>query len=820
MMDTVIAVTLTVLLAVTLKASLLLPAAMRLGAAKRFSHPVRAAILAGGLLASGLMLTADSALEAWRASSSAARGFCLFASHQDCPAPAVNFASYTFQAMGKFPELAKEASGPAEVQEAEEAPWSAWMLFLLWSGVATVLVARLAVRYFGLRRFLRESRTVDDPRLESLLRSLCLERNLYTAIRLRTHPTVRTPLIWGPPWASLVLPERMLGASDARLRMIFIHELEHLARRDSIFHLLGDLVAAVLWFNPLVWLTCRQMKRAQELAADSGVIESGVRPSSYSRFLLGLVRVQRPQTICIPGASAMFGQNEIEDRILSILNSRSRRRQTPARLSRAVLMIFLLMSVALGTIPVGALATPVEELGRHLGLASAHEDPWSYEKLDQILKPVFLNKMTDFYIAGAAISVVKDDKLVYLRGFGRADVFGEVAVDPERTIFRIGSVTKTMTGVAIMQLADRGKIDLEADVNRYLTKFKVDNRFEEPVRVKHLLTHVAGFDQLGYGRHVSSREEVRPLGEFLEDNLVRIRPPGQESCYDTYAITLAGYLVEEVSGLPFEEYLKRNIFQPLEMHRTNITVPQPLKRDLAIGYAFAGEWEPLRWEYMNTDPASTLNSTAADMANYARMLLNGGEFKGRRILSAEATQEMLRRQYSNHPDLPGFGYTFWEDDSYGVPAFSHGGSMRGFSCIFYLVPSRNLGVFVVDNQGTGRLTDRVVSALVRERLPDDIQKPKMRPRYQGTVDLQRFTGKYASNLYNHSRPEKGGWSPRPFQLEQDQEGNLIFRKRPAHPVGPLTFQRDDGLLLIFRQNDSGEITRLLVRQNVYEKLVD
>jgi len=222
--------------------------------------------------------------------------------------------------------------------------------------------------------------------------------------------------------------------------------------------------------------------------------------------------------------------------------------------------------------------------------------------------------------------------MVYEGGFGRREVFHEIPVDASKTIWRIGSITKVVTGVAVMQLVDRGLLALDADVNQYLTAFKIPTPFGEPIRVRHLLTHTAGFDQVGLGRHAESKADVRSMEAFLNEYLQPIREPGKVSSYDTYGITLAGYLVAQRSGLSYEEYLARNIFQPLAMHRSGITVPEALQNDVAIGYGFAGSWEAEPWEFMNTDPASSVNATVGDMANFMIMLLEDGRFEGRQIL--------------------------------------------------------------------------------------------------------------------------------------------------------------------------------------------
>ena len=435
--------------------------------------------------------------------------------------------------------------------------------------------------------------------------------------------------------------------------------------------------------------------------------------------------------------------------------------------------------------------------------------------LDSLLRPLFIDRMTDRYVAGAAIAVVHDGRIVYRAGFGDREVYTEDPVDPERTIFRIGSVTKVLTGIAVMQLVDRGLLDLDADVNEYLDAPLVPDAFGEPVRVRHLLTHTAGFDQIGLDRHVASRDAVRPLGEFLAENLVRIRPPGELAVYDTYGITLAGHLVERVTGLSYEEYLQRHLFEPLGMDRSGIAIPPELANDVAVGYGFAGSWEAAPWEYMNTDPASTVNATVTDMGRLAIMLLGGGVHEGRRILSESSARAMLTRQFTNHPEQAGYGFTLFQDWDHGISAFGHGGSMTGYASHLYLVPDHGLGIFVAYNQESAGLAataiDRVVGALWPAR-------PRSRPLRERAEEVEpfRFTGSWADAMHHHGDPETG-WRRRPFELTAE-EGALLFDGVPARPVGPLAFQREDGLLLTFRQDAEGEVTHMLVKQTVYERL--
>jgi len=686
-----------------------------------------------------------------------------------------------------------------------------------WAIGTVIVVVRSGRRRLEVRRLFRSASPLRDEQTKTEAASIARELGLRRAPQLLRHPDVPVPVVGGVLRAAVFLPVGFEVQPGAERRIILLHELAHIRRRDAAVSLAVELASAVFWFNPLVWLAARRSARNQELAADGCVLEGGVQPSIYAEYLLSTWREvsNRPEAIPSP-AHAITGGCVLAERIQAVLDPRSHHAPPSRTVTMAMTFGFMALTSCMAWSP--AVLQAAGLLTRERTAADLRLDTrlLNHAALDSILRPLVINRMTDRYIAGAAISIVHDGRLVYAEGFGDREVFTEDPVDPARTIFRIGSITKVLTGVAILQLVDRGLLDLDVDVNEYLDEFQVRDTFEEPVRVRHLLTHTAGFDQIGLDRHVESPDAARPPGEWLAENLVRIRPPGEVSAYDTYAITLAGYLVETVSGVDYEEYLRQNVFAPLAMHRSGILIPPALVSDVALGYGFAGEWEVLPWEYMNTDPASTVNSTAVDMAHLGLMLLGEGGFQGRRVLSEKHARAMLTRQYTNHPDQPGYGYTLFENQWNDITTFSHGGSMAGYAAMLYLVPEHELGIFISCSQESGALIDAVISPLLAALFPGAVP-PAKRDLYTGRVDLARFTGTYANNVYHHGDPT-AGWRRQPFDLEATGDGALIFDGAPARPVGLLAFERDDGLLLTFREDASGEITHLFVRQTVYEKL--
>lgn len=440
------------------------------------------------------------------------------------------------------------------------------------------------------------------------------------------------------------------------------------------------------------------------------------------------------------------------------------------------------------------------------------ENPGS---LGPFLDALFAEQMERHQVVGAAIAVVEGDRLLLSRGYGRPSLDAKRGVDPATTVFRIGSISKAVTAVAVLQQVDRGAIGLNDDVNGHLKQLQVPEAFGEPVRVRHLLTHTAGFDQPGLDRHVAGAGDEVPMARWLAKNLVRVRPPGQVTCYDTYGVTLAGLLVEEVSGLGYEEYLEKEIFGPLGMTRSGIHVREGGWDEVATGYEGEDPPRKARWEYMNTNPASTVNSTADDMARFMIMLLNDGAYRGRRVLSEELARAMKQRQFSNHPDLPGYTYLMFEDRDYGVEAVSHGGSMTGYAALMYLIPDRGLGIFIALNRESGAFIRGVMEPLM-ERITGGRPAPALRKPVPAP-GLAAYAGVYASSMHNHTRPESGGWERHPFVL-QSEDGRLIVEGRDLVPVGEDLFQRGDGRLVAFRRDQAGKISHMFIRQETYERL--
>jgi len=410
------------------------------------------------------------------------------------------------------------------------------------------------------------------------------------------------------------------------------------------------------------------------------------------------------------------------------------------------------------------------------------------------------------HIPGAVFLLVQNGKVGY--GFGNIERLKRV--DPETTIWRIGSISKVFTATAVVQLADRGRYRLTDDVNRYLTRFKVPATFPEPVTFEHLLTHTAGFDEIRPGTRAETAAGVLSLGDFLASKLIRLRPPGRTISYSTYGVTLAGYLVEQVSGMDFESYLTRNIWLPLGMTRTNIVVPDSLRADLAQGYEYDnGANKPADWEWYHTTPASSINATAADMGRFIIAHLQNGQYGNTRIMSANAASDMHRQHMTSHPKLAGFTYGFYEEHTNGERLLEHGGNVEGFSAQLTLIPARGIGFFIASQHEPAHLRDVVQAALLDHYFPAPPPVPPTpMPGYRERAP--RFAGTYELNQFCHTcGPDRREYPRVEVKANADGTISITGNPQPLVEVSPLFFRRVDGTGgAAFREDASGRVTLL------------
>ena len=422
-------------------------------------------------------------------------------------------------------------------------------------------------------------------------------------------------------------------------------------------------------------------------------------------------------------------------------------------------------------------------------------------------------------IAGATVAIVKDGKVIFSKGYGYSDVAAKKPVMPETTMFRPGSVSKLFTWTAVMQLVEQGKLDLDRDVNDYID-FKIPDAFGKPITLKNLLTHTPGFEEQ-IKDLITNRVETPNLGNYLKNHIPgRIFPPGTVPAYSNYGAALAGYIVERVSGEPFDQYVQNHIFKPLGM--THSTFDQPLPADLAPnmsnGYKIASE-KPEPFETVTPAPAGSLSSSAIDMAQFMIAHLQNGKYGDTQILKPETAELMHSRLFGLDPAANAMAYGFYEETHNGHRIIGHAGDTECFHSDLHLILDSGVGFFISYNSaGRGQVSPRTI---LWERFLDryfPYTSPAASAPASVKQDVAAVSGTYEVSRRSESSFFKafsliGETSVSPAEDDTIQVDSLLAPNgKPKHwqEVGPMQFREVDGQdLLVFKPDQSGRMQLII-----------
>lgn len=337
--------------------------------------------------------------------------------------------------------------------------------------------------------------------------------------------------------------------------------------------------------------------------------------------------------------------------------------------------------------------------------------------------------------AGVAVGVVRPGVPFWFHGHGVADV-GENTPVTQDTVFRIASITKTFTAIAIMQLWEQGLVDLDAPANDYLSDFKLvpAKAGFRPPTPRHLLTHSAGVravrtpadlldPTVGWGSRAG--HPLPPLGQYYRGRLRFDVEPGTKWAYSNHGFATLGRIVENVSGLALDRYFREHLFEPLGMESSDLLRSERLQSHLATGYSLGSRGLTAVTDY-EVVPAGggAIYSTMSDMARYADALLGGGTNESGSVLKPDTLAQMFQPHFQADPRVPGMGLGFMRHEVSGHRTVGHDGIWKGFLSDMTLAPDDGVGVLAFAN--TGQFNPRgaptpVTNALLRLLLdlPDD-----------------------------------------------------------------------------------------------------
>ena len=381
-----------------------------------------------------------------------------------------------------------------------------------------------------------------------------------------------------------------------------------------------------------------------------------------------------------------------------------------------------------------------------------HSDAEWQEWADRTLSPAIDRHRA----SGIAVALIRDGKLLYSKGYGYADVERKVGVDPGRTPFSLGSITKCFTATAVAQLLERGIIhSLDDPANQYLRRIKLPRKDDRDITVRNLITHRGGIDESIHDLATLIPVAVPITAAAIRDRLPPIvRTPGENSVYSNIGYGVLGVLIEDVTGLTYGEYLRQNVFVPLDMANSYIRYEpdQPIAQP--VEYSQDGEASPIpqQWAYHPfISSSASLVSTADDMAKFALGHLGAESGAVPALMNAETAHLMHDRSIANAPNVAGFGMSFIANTWNGTRVTENAGSGPGFQALFILFPDLQTG-FVALIMGGGDESLRMF-ALRQSFLEYYLNPLEPVNGPSAGAPMSHYTGIYRSERRPHSTSE-------------------------------------------------------------------
>ena len=438
-------------------------------------------------------------------------------------------------------------------------------------------------------------------------------------------------------------------------------------------------------------------------------------------------------------------------------------------------------------------------------------------------------------LPAAAVVVVRGSRVLAVRGYGYQNREARAPIDPATSMFHIGSTGKLFTWTAVMQLVEAGRLDLDTDVNQYLRTLRVPATFSEPITLRHLMTHTAGFQEgiLGYfiGHDTT---DIRSIEATLRAHIpARVRPPGRLASYSNYGASLAGLIVEEVSGEPFAEYIERHIYAPLGIRYATFREPIPaaLRPFAVVGYRKEnGVYvaQPFEIDGGFVPAGGTVMATL-DMAKFMMAHLHGGQWGGGRILGAEATALMHRTAFAPDPPIPGTALGFIESRFNGRRVIGHDGDSQDFHVSLLLLPEDTVGLYLAYEGDDGIEAREGMARAFFDRYYPPAGPPAPPVAVADSV-LARYAGEYRMIRMNYTDLDKLVYflALAPVRVEALGTSRLLVsgplgaRDAPAQfrAIGPALFEEVDGHRHIaFRADSGGGVMRAYFDPTVHTEPV-
>ena len=441
------------------------------------------------------------------------------------------------------------------------------------------------------------------------------------------------------------------------------------------------------------------------------------------------------------------------------------------------------------------------------------------------------SKIQAYNVPGLTIAIVKDSTQIFYKGYGYADLLNKIPVSGENTGFKIASITKTFTAIAIMQLYENGKLDLHKDISHYLPTEKFSFLNDNSITIHQLLTHTAGFDFTDINDAAKTQSDIEPLFETIKKHMPKlVHPPGEVHSYSNFGYALLGYIIEQVTGLEYDKYLQKEIFAPLNMEHSSLIQPLPENLENKLSKSYYGESNQIHErDFTKVVPADGIISTGKDISNYMLALLNEGKFEGNQLLDNKSFSALTSQKYGSINTRRGICYSFFEGTRIGRRSLEHTGGAKGFASILILIPESGTGIFISHNKrkGAQSLRYEIARAILNSIIPTKkIEKQNIPDPIIGFESrANKYKGYYRQVNHSHSTFEKVtqlfGMNAKEFKVGYMGNNLLSINNLPFIPLSETHFIFDNpehNWELEFKIDKDNEVNGIFNNTTIYEKI--
>lgn len=425
--------------------------------------------------------------------------------------------------------------------------------------------------------------------------------------------------------------------------------------------------------------------------------------------------------------------------------------------------------------------------------------------------------MTTDQVPGAIGAVVVGDEVI-LRGWGSVDLEAGTAAGPDDVRFEIGSISKLFTWIAVMMLVEEGQLDLQADVAGYLRETEVPGT--EPLTMAQLMSHRPGFEDSYaiFDPDIGALPRPQALAESAPD---QVMPRGEITAYSNWGVALAGQVVEDIAGMPYEDFLQARILDPLGMEAT--TYSEATARDdqppLSRSYRVQGgvNHPAFRVDIGSFGPAGSIASTAADMARFMRFLMGDGALDGARLLAPGTMAQMRTRLFDDRPEGADMAHGLISRPMFGTMAYGHSGGLNEFLSNLVFIPELQAGVFVSQNGGARMSLPFIAPDMILGHLAAEagLAAPEPQDVPDAAARAQEAEGRYLPNRRAFSGPAQFVGALEMYSVTARDDGSILA---PApllgamlryDPVAPDIWQDARGERLLLIRDEGGRVLRIV-----------